>query len=178
MKKKQSKRSRALRCLTLSAMLTALSVVVLYLGALLDVLSLSATALSSLFILFAVRELPLPYRLAVYFGTSLLALILLPTPESAVLYASLGGLYPLLKHPLERMRRPLPLILKLLYCNLLIAGSEIFCIFLLGMPPSSWYILLPLFLIGNPAFLLYDRMLDRLSVYYEARLRPRLARYL
>lgn len=178
MKKRENKRRTALFRLTLSAMLTALSVVVLYLGALLDVMSLTAVGISSFFILFAVRELPLSYRLFIYFGTSLLSALLLPTPESALLYAILGGLYPLVKFPMERLRRPLPLVCKLLLVNAVVTASELCSVFLFALPPMAWYLLLALYVIANPTFLLYDRVLDRLLIYYEARLRPRLARYL
>lgn len=159
-------------------MLTALSVVVLYVGALLEVLSLTAVALSSVFLFFAVRELPLGCRLFIYFGTALLSALLLPTPESALLYALFGGLYPLVKLPLGRLRRPLPVLLKLLFFNAVVTLSEICSVFLFGLPPYAWYLLIALYAIANPAFFLYDRLLDRLLIYYEARLRPRLGRYL
>lgn len=175
--KKNSDHTRRLRRLTLSAMLIALSVVLLYLGTLLDVLSLSAVALSSFLMFLAVRELPFGYRLAVYFGTSLLSALLLPYPEAAVLYVMFGGFYPLVKLPLERLRRPLPLLFKLLYFNAVITLSELCSVLLFGLPASAWYILALLYLVANPVFFLYDRVVDRLLVYYEARLRPRFAHY-
>ena len=178
MKKQPSLRHRRLLSLTLSAMLTALSVAILYLGALLDVLSLTAAAIASLPLLFAVRELSLCYRLFIYFGTGILSLLLLPHPEMAVLYGLLGGLYPLIKYVLERRRRPWPFLLKLVYCNAVITLSELCTVFLLGLPAQAWYMLLLFYLVANPAFFLYDRVLDRMLIYYEARLRPRLARYL
>ncbi len=177
MKKKENARQTALFRLTLSAMLTALSVVVLYLGTLLDVLSLTAVAIASLFLLFAVREFSVTYRLFIYFGTGILAVLLLPSLETAVLYALLG-LYPLFKFPVERIRRPLPLVLKLLYVNTVITLSELCTVFLFHLPAEAWYMLLALYLIANPAFFLYDRVLDRMLIVYEARLRPRLSRYL
>ena len=178
MRAQKNGRQKALLHLTLSAMLTALSVVILYLGSLIDVLSLTAVAIASLPMLFAVRELPALYRLFLYAGTTVLAALLLPSPEAAVLYALLGGLYPMIKFPIEHLRRPLPLLLKLLYVNLLITVSELLTVLVFLLPPSTWYVLLALYLIGNPALLLYDRVLDRLLIYYEVRLRPRLGRYL
>ena len=178
MKKQENKRRRALFSLTLSAMLCALSIVILYLGTLLDVVTLTAVALASLLMMLAVRELSIGYRLMIYVGATLLAALLLPNPEAAILYAMLGGLYPLIKLPIERLRRPLPVVLKLVYTNLLITASELLSLFVFALTPSAWYILLPLYLIGNPTFLLYDKVLDRLLIYYEARLRPRLARYI
>ena len=38
--------------------------------------------------------------------------------------------------------------------------------------------MLALLVLANPTFLLYDLLLDRLLVWYEVRLRPRIARYL
>ena len=154
MKKQENNRHTALLRLTLSAMLTALSVVVLYLGALLDVLSLTVVAISSVFLLFAVRELPLGYRLFIYFGTAILSALLLPSKEPALLYAMFGGLYPLVKFPIEHLRRPLPLLLKLLFFNAVITVSELCSVYLFGLPPYVWYLLLALYAIANPAFLL------------------------
>lgn len=178
MKKQVNKRQKALRHLTLSAMLTALSVVVLYIGALLDVFSLTAVGISSVFLLFAVREMSLAHRLFIYFGTAILSALLLPTPESAVLYVIFGGLYPLVKFPLERVRRPFSLLGKLLLLNAMVTVSELCSILLFHLPPMVWYLWLALYIVANPTFLLYDMLLDRMLIYYEARLRPRLYRYL
>ena len=159
-------------------MLAALSFVILYLGTLLDVLTLTAVGLASLFMLVAVRELPCLFRLLVYFATVLLSFLLLPNPEAGVLYLLLGGAYPMLKFPFEHLHRPLPLLCKLLYINAVITLSELCSVLLFSLPPAAWYVLLLFYLIANPTFLLYDRVLDRLLIYYEVRLRPRLARYL
>ncbi len=175
--KRQHDARRHLRRLTLSAMLMALSVVLLYLGALIDVLSLTAVALASLLMLFAVRELPLGFRLSIYFGTVILALLLLPTAEGGILYAMLGGLYPMLKFPMEHLHRPFPFLLKLLYCNAVLALSELCSVLLFGLPASTWHLLACLFLLANPAFFLYDRVLDRLLILYTVRLRPHLYRF-
>lgn len=178
MGKKENKRQKSLQYLVLSAMLTALSVVVLYIGALLDILSLTAVAVASLFLLFAVREMPLLYRLFIYGGTSLLAALLLPTPEAALLYAMFGGLYPLLKFIIERRPRPLAICFKLLLLNAVVTVAELCSVFLFQLPPMAWYLLLALYLLANPAFFLYDKLLDRLLVLYEVRLRPHLGRFL
>ena len=64
------------------------------------------------------------------------------------------------------------------YINAVITLSELCSVLLFSLPPAAWYVLLLFYLIANPTFLLYDRVLDRLLIYYEVRLRPRLARYL
>lgn len=178
MGREKNERHRRLRYLTLSAMLTALSVVILYMGSLLDILTLTVVGIVSVFMLFAVRELPVIYRLFIYVGTSILAALFMPTPETPLLYATFGGLYPLLKFPMERLHRFFTVMLKLLFFNTVITAFELCSVFVFGLPSSVWYMLLLLYLVANPTFYIYDRLLDRLLIDYEVRLRPRLARYL
>ncbi len=175
---KQNMLSQRTKHLTLSAMLTALSVVVLYLGTLLDVLALTAAGIASLFVWFAKRELPCVFAVSVYVATSFLSLLLLPNPEAGVVYLFFGGLYPLLKNAMERHRRPLPLILKLVYVNLTVLAVEAISFFLLSVPFEGWLLFAALFVIATPTFFLYDLLLDRLLIWYEVRLRPRIARFL
>ena len=175
---KQNMLSQRTKHLTLSAMLTALSVVVLYLGTLLDVLTLTAAGIASLFVWFAKRELPRVFAVSVYVATSFLSLLLLPNPEAGVVYLFFGGLYPLLKNAMERHRRPLPLVLKLVYVNLTVLAVEAISFFLLSVPFEGWLLFAALFVIANPTFFLYDLLLDRLLIWYEVRLRPRIARFL
>lgn len=175
--KRQNRINQKTRRVTLTAMLAALSVALLYAGGLLDVLEISAVAATSLFVLFALREMGLLYALMLYAATSFLAFLLV-RPSLGVLYLLFGGLYPLLKFPLERHRRPLPLLFKLLYLNAIITAVELATVFLFSLPFEGWWLLLFLYALANPTFLLFDRLLDRLLILYEARLRPRIARYL
>ena len=174
----KSRISQKTKRLTLTAMLAALSVALLYVGGLLDVMEITAVAVTSLFVLFALREMGLAYAFSLYAATALLSLLLLPKPSVGVLYVLFGGLYPLLKFPMERHRRPLPLLFKLLYLNAIITAVELLTVFVFTLPFEGWPLLLLLYALANPTFLLFDKLLDRLLILYEARLRPRIARYL
>ncbi len=178
MSKRQSESQSRVRRLTLAAMLTALSVTVLYLGALLDVMSLTAAGVASLFTLFAVRECRGAYPYFVYAATGILSFILLPTKEAALLYFLFGGLYPIVKFPLEHLRRPFPFLLKFIYLNVIITAVELASIYFFLLPPLPlpYYIILYLFV--NPVFFLYDRLIDRVLIVYEAKWRARIADYL
>jgi hypothetical protein len=175
--RRQSRINQRTRRLTLTAMLAALSVALLYVGGLLDVMEISAVAATSLFVLFSLRETGLLYALSLYAATSFLAFLLV-RPSLGVLYLLFGGLYPLFKFPLERHRRPLPLLFKLLYLNVIITAVELLTVFVFALPFEGWLLLLFLYALANPTFLLFDKLLDRLLVLYEARLRPRIAQYL
>ncbi len=178
MPKRQNEGRSRVRRLTLAAMMTALSVTVLYLGALFDVMSLSAAGIASLFTLLTVRECRGAYPYFVYAATAILSFLLLPQKEAALLYVLLGGFYPIVKFPLEHLRRPFPLLLKLFYLNFVVTAVELLSIWLFYLPPMPLPYYLVLYLIANPAFFLYDRLLDKLLVLYEAKWRPRIANYL
>ena len=109
-----SRASNKIKRMTLSAMLIALGVLFLFLGSLLDVLDLSTAALASLLVVYAVLELRGAYPFALWIGTSLLGMLLLPQKSPVVFYALLAGYYPIAKAALEkRLPRWLAWILKL-----------------------------------------------------------------
>ena len=162
-------------------MLAALSVVLLALGALLEVLDLSMASLASLFVLFAHLELRKSYPWLLWAVTSLLSLLLVSPKVAPLLYALFFGFYPIIKTALEGLPRVLEWLLKLLVCQ-----AAFWLYFLLGsflfmmtdlLLPSAW-----LFWAANGAvmlvFVLYDIALSRLIRLYAFRLRPRLAKFL
>lgn len=164
--------------LTLSAMLTALGVVLLWLGGLIEVLDLSVAAVVALFVFFAHRELPRPCAYMIYLGTSLLSVLLLPVKGAAIFYAAFAGWYPMLKYHLDHLPSLPAWCLKLLVLNataalLLFGGS-----FLLMLPLEALEFYLFVFAAGNFSFVLYDILLGRLLILYAARLRPRVQRFL
>lgn len=99
-----------------SGMLSALSVVVLLLGAVVDVLDLSSAVLAG----FCVLAMRVRYgrtgAVAVYGTSAVLSFLLLPNKVPAVLYIFYGGLYPLVKPEIERIKsRVLQWILKVAF---------------------------------------------------------------
>ncbi len=169
---------RTARRLSLCAMLVALGCALLYVGALLDVLDLSVAAAVSFLSLFAVRELPRRDGWLVYAATALLSLLLLPVKTPAVLYALFGGWYPLVRPWLARLPRVASLLLKLLLFNAALTLYLFLSVKLLGMEAEALWVLIVLYAVGNPAFVLYDILLARCLALYELRLRPRIEQYL
>ena len=86
-------------------MLSALGVVLLYIGSLVEALDLSAAVLASLACIIAVIEYGKGAPWAVYGVTSVLSLILLPVKTPAAFYAIFFGFYPILKEKIERRPR-------------------------------------------------------------------------
>ena len=159
-------------------MLAALGVVLLVIGTVVDVLSLSAAALAAVPLYIALREFGYRRAMLVYTVTAVLSVLLFPQSEAALSYALLLGLYTLLKIPFERVRRFAVLPLKLLFFNATFTAIELISIFLFSIPPLVvWWFYAVVYAVANAAFLLYDRVLDRLIILYEARLRAKIAHF-
>ncbi len=169
------RRRKATRNLTAAAVLAALGVVFLALGAFVEVLDLSMAAIASLTVVFAVIELKGKYPPLVYLVTSLLAFLLLPSKTPALFYACFAGYYPILKAVYEgHFSRPVAWLLKLFSFCVAMALIAFFGIKLLFPADFLWQAryflwLLPLGLV----FVLYDVALTRLITFYMVRLRGR-----
>ena len=158
--------------LAFSAIVTALAVVFLYVGALFDVLDLSAAALASICVLWIMAEFGTRWALTVYAAASILALLLLPVKLPAVLFAGLLGYYPPLKALYERkLHGILQWAAKLLTLN-----AAVFVMILVVRYVAAealWFEVL-LLVTANIVFVIYDIALTRLMHAYVLVWRKRL----
>ena len=97
----QRKRTRRI---ALCGVFSALGVVLLCLGSLIEVLDLSTAAIASLICVLVMIEYGGWYPWGVYVSTALLALLLAPQKSAALIYAFFG-FYPIVKAYLERLPR-------------------------------------------------------------------------
>ena len=116
--------------LALGAMLSAMGVVMLAIGGLIEVLDLSMAALASFFCIFAVIEMGKGYPVMVYATTGVLAVLIMPQWLSGWFYLLFFGYYPIVKERLERLPRAIAWILKLLVFNAAIGVYAVICYFL------------------------------------------------
>lgn len=158
--------------LTVSAMLVALGVILLGVGALVEVLDLSVAALASLLCIWAVIEMGGAYPWIIWGITSFLAILLLPQKTPGFFYLFLG-VYPMLKQKLERLRRVPEWILKIVVFHVLL----VLCWLILRIfvpdeaAVSLWWVAYGLAL---AAFFLYDLALTKLISYYLLVLQKRI----
>ena len=157
--------------LTVSAILTALSIVLLYLASVFPVLSLSLIAVAGLLPAVAVIECGLPFAGGMYAASCILALLLVPDKSCAILYAVLFGNYPFVKYFAERVKaRMLSWIIKLAVANGLLA--ILFFVFrtvMLSFIPDNTLITATIIMF-NVIFILYDICFTRLTAFYMARI--------
>ena len=162
--------------LTVSAMLCALSVIILSLGSLIEVLDITTAVLASLLCIYAVIEMGGAYPWLIWPVTSTLALLLLPQKTPALFYALFAGFYPILKEKLEKLKNPISYILKLLVFHAslaaIVAGMKLFFPADLDMG-DFWWMPALLYLLCLVCFVMYDFALTKLITFYLIRLRQR-----
>ncbi len=156
----------------LGAMLTALGTVLLYIGAVTEILDLSLCAAASLITVFAVVEFGRPYAYTIYTATVLLSLLILPNKFASGAYAFMA-FYSIIKSVIERLSRVPGWIIKLLYFNAGLAVCIILARHIFLLPDEGILSVIWLFLLGNAAFILFDIAITKLITLYIFKLRAR-----
>ena len=155
----------------LVGLLTALSVVTLYLSAVAPAARLGLTAVAGLFPAGAVVSSGLGAGFFCYGATGMLGLLLVPDKGNVVLYLLFLGLWPMLKSLFERLpSRILEWVCKLAAFNgiLIIFWFGLRGLLLPFLPPmldQAWMV----FAAGSIAFVIYDVGFSKLIAFYEVR---------
>ena len=156
----------------LTGVLTALSLVFLWVSAVAPAGRLGLVAIAGVFPAGAVVSAGLGAGFFCYGATGLLGLILLTAKGCAVLYLIFFGLWPMVKSLLERLpSRVAEWAGKLLVCNAVLAlcWFGLRTLFLPFLPPAleaGWMV----FAAGNVAFVIYDVGFSKLIAFYQARI--------
>ncbi len=172
--------------LTLSAVLAAMGVVILIIGAFFEVLDLSMAAIASFFCIFAVIEMGRGYPWMIYAVTGVLSIIIVPNGLGGWFYLLFFGYYPIIKEKVEKLFKPLAWILKFLTFNLSIT-VYIFILYFLFFNDfqilinefsnlflgdvSNTAIIAVVYAIFNFIFFIYDIALTNLITLYILKLR-------
>lgn len=159
--------------LAFSAVLASLGVVVILLGTYLQVLDMTAVAVSSLIIMMAVIELGGIYPWLIWLVTGVLAFLLVPDKLGAVLYIAFGGVYPIFKSMFERLHYVVSWVLKLSFFNTSLTVCILLTRYVLSLPDAAGFDAV-LYIIGNIVFVIYDFAASGLITFYLVKLRQRL----
>lgn len=161
--------------LSISAILSALGVVILLMGSIIQILDLSMAVIASIIIIYAVIELRGFWPYLIYAVTAFLSLLLLPDKFVAVVYAIFCGYYPALKFIFEKKLSRIPeWIVKLIVFNVALSLVAFISIKLLNIPANELSFGWLLYLGGNFVFVVYDLALTNLISFYFFKLRRRL----
>lgn len=163
--KMKNKTLNKTRVLALCSIFSALGVIILYLGSLIEVIDLSMAVVASLLVVIAVIEIGGIYPWLIYAVTSVLSMLLLPNKFVAVVYFAFMGFYPILKEKMERIKGIVCALLKLGVFNLCLLAmwgvSKLFVI-----PFETAYGIAVTAVVLNLVFVLYDFALTRLITAY------------
>lgn len=171
-RKKTPKKSKVI---ALCSLLAALGVVIMYLGAIIDVLDLTTAAFASMLCVVVMIEIGGVYPWLLYAVTGTLSFLLLPQKFGALIYVFLAGYYPMLKFVFERCKkRVTEWILKLAMFNAAMALLVIMSVFVLALPDMTKGYVIALFALGNFTFIVFDFALDLLIYLYIVKYRKQL----
>ena len=171
---------RETKKISIAAILSALSVVVLYFGSVFEVLDLSCAAIASIAIIFAQIELKSFYPYLIYATASLLSLLLIPSKFSALLYVLFGGLYPLIKRFAEKYTGAVRFLIKLIAFALIMAIAVLMLVFVFLVQIEELFTpyYLAVLAVCFVTFILYDYALSLMITFYFNRLRKKIQKYL
>lgn len=161
--------SKSVKRLSVSAVLTALSVALLYMSSILPTGRLAVCALSAVLPAIAALLYGTKWAVLVYIASSLLSLLILPSKVMAIIYALMLGHYTVVKALIERLQSPVAVwALKLMVFNVCLAiccALYVF-VFSLTLPYQLWIV----FIGGNVVFIIYDTALSGLINGYILKL--------
>ena len=162
------------RTIALAAILSALSVALLFIGSASQIMDLSCAAMASIIVVYAVIELKGVWPYLIYAVTSLISLLILPDKFASVIYFLFAGYYPMLKLLFEKMRKPVvEWILKLVVFNAAISGIIWVSLQFLYLEEEGVAFTWIVYAVSNAVFILFDIALTRLISAYLAVWRKR-----
>ena len=169
------------RKIALCGVSCALAVTLLLLGGILPLATFCAPMLAMAVLLPVRQECGTRMASAAYGAAAVLALLLVADREAALIFVFFGW-YPLLQPKILSLpSRLLRLVCKLLFCNLAIAlayGILLFLFQLSDLAGETPLMTALLVVLGNVVFLLLDRLLCRLAVLWQRKLRRRFFRHI
>ncbi|MBO5945381.1 MAG: hypothetical protein J6Q69_02125 [Clostridia bacterium] len=171
---------------TLSAMASALSSVILLLSSFLGVMEISVGAIASLLVVLINIEVKGPYPYLVWAVTSTISILLFPSKTIGVAYLLVFGIYPILKAYFERLPRVFWWLVKLAYFTVVLAVMILATELVLGVSffeemPNTAPILKTLMKVGiiglfYVAFVAYDMFITVLIRLYFMKFRDKFKR--
>ncbi|GHU38794.1 hypothetical protein FACS1894105_13080 [Clostridia bacterium] len=172
--------------LPLSSILAALCVVALAIPSVIPTITYAASFLAGLIVIMSVIEIRGYYPILIYLTSSLIAVLILPNKNPAVLFALIFGVYPIFKAYIERYHPVLAYAVKISAFNVWMTAS----LFILKQAVSGGFEInygtifdkafesvtfgLIFYAVANAVFIAYDIALTYMTTMYIVKLRPKL----
>ena len=183
----------AAKRLAASSVLCAVAVVAMGLGAVVEVLDLTAAAMASVVLLPILLTYGDYYALLAYAATAVLGVILMPQTLTSWLFLGLLGYYPILKRHIDRLPRPLAYL-----CKLALVSAALAVCFLLmylimfggqgdvgeaflatfGEAGGSYLLAWAFVAVSVFTFGIFDLLIDRLLILYRLKWKGRIDKWM
>lgn len=145
-------------------MLAALCIVLMLLGAVLELGMYAAPLLAGVCLIPYGQKYGKKYQLTVFGAVGLLSFMLVPNIEQNLMFAGFFGWYPLLRDSLQRLGKPWRICLKLLVFNGVVIAIEALVMLVLVPEALGSLMTVLLLIMGNVTFVLYDYVIPFLSL--------------
>lgn len=167
-------RRKKTHALAFSGIASAACVLLLYFGSIIDVLDYSVSAFCGILITIVMIEFGNNAAIGVYVSSSVLALLLIPSKFSALLFVMFCGWYSLVKKILERLSPVVSWVLKECIFNAVLIGIYFVTLKVLLIEGVGTLTMVGVFVLSNFVFVVYDILLTRVTFIYLASWRKRL----
>ena len=154
----------AARGMATCAMMAALCVVLMVLGAVLELGMYACPLFAGLCFLPVGQKYGRKYHITLYVATSALCLLLVPNMEENLVFIGLFGWYPILRPCLQKLPNILRWISKLAIFNAVIILIEWLVMSVLAPEAVGQILLWVLLILGNITFLAYDFMIPKMEI--------------
>lgn len=169
------------RLVAYSGIMTALSVVLLFLGSISVSLGYAVPIFTGLLMIFLIESVSVNSAVITYFAVSLLSLLLLNNKETALFYVLFFGYYPILRIYIQKIKlKPVRIILKLFLFNVSMTAVQLILVYILNIPFDNIFGKLGIILFAlalNFIFVLYDITYDKLLIIYDRKFRRKIERF-
>ncbi|MBQ1236469.1 MAG: hypothetical protein IIX72_05815 [Oscillospiraceae bacterium] len=155
------------RKITAGAMMAAVCVVIMLLGAVIDLGTYAAALLAGVAMIPYGQKYGRKYQLMVFAASAMLSFMLVPNIEQNIMYLGFYGWYPILWPELEKLPKVTKYIAKFIIFNLCFISIEALVMLVL-VPEAMGSVLFIIFIItANITFFAYDYMIPLLDVPFN-----------
>ena len=152
------------RAMAICAMLAALSVVLMLLGAVLELGMYAFPLFVGLCFIPVGQKYGRKYHMTLYVATCILCFLFVPNVEQNLMLAGLFGWYPVVRPGLQKMNKWLGWIIKMLIFNASVVAIEWLVMKVLVPEYEEGILLWILLILGNITFLAYDFLIPRWEI--------------
>lgn len=163
--------------ITLSSIFSALIVVLILLGTLVELLDITVAAVCALIVFIVKIESGGKYPFLVYLTASILALVFIPMSSATLYFIGFFGYYPILKTVFRKLNKYLKKLICIIIFNISMCALMLLFKAVFALQNEPWQIYVALLVTSNIFFICFDYLLDVFIFIYLKKIRPKFKRF-